>query len=222
MGLLSLFSKRKVHVNVFGSDSLSAGADGRYAKQAKKNKKVEKKKIKEIEFEPHTTSELRKYIVEKYGAVEVDRGDARYKKSYMSVKSHLVFTYAPSLLKTPYIKKPNHAPTSENDSDYQIFYENEKARWKEAVMLKPEDFEMHLYMYHIPLFQGEVPVSWVEVLVETKYDYLSFEVIDLEYPDHYKTKQTIADIVRYFGASKEDKKKKNERYQQLSRIQVTS
>jgi len=222
MGIFSIFGKRKVKVNVFGSDSLSAGADGRYSKQAHQNKKSEKKKMKEIEFEPHTPKELQAYVVKQYGAVEVERTDARYKKAYMNVKSHLVFTYAPELLSTKAMKKPNHAPVSEHDPDYEAFYANEKARWKEAVMVKPEDFEMHLHMYHIPVFQGETPVSWVEVLIESKYSYLSFEIIDLEYPDHYKTKQIVADIVKFFGASKEDKKAKNDRYQQLARIQVQS
>ena len=44
MGLFGIGKKRVVPVNVHGSDSVMTGMDGRYSKQARKNKKIEKQK----------------------------------------------------------------------------------------------------------------------------------------------------------------------------------
>ena len=217
---MGLFSRKKVvPVNVHGSDSVMTGMDGRYSKQARKNKKIEKQKAKALVLEPHTTAELRGYIEEKYGIEELPHSDERYQKAYMGVKAHLVFLYAQDALSTKAIPAPNHPPVSENDPDYAAYRENEEKRWKEAVMIGADRFPMHLHVYNISVFQGETPVSWIEVYVESDHDYLAFKTIDLEYENHYRTSRIIADIVNFFGASEQDKKAKNERYKQLLSVQ---
>ena len=218
MGLFGI-GKKRAQVTVHGASMTSGGADGRYGKQARKNRKATKEKEKNVALEPHTPDELRKYIEEKYGVTELEQDDDRYKKAYFGIKSQLVFTYAPDLLSTKEMKMPKHPPVSDDDPDYAEWRRNENARWKEAVSLPSRVFKMRLHVYNIPVFLGEVPVSWIEVYVESEYEYLSFKVIDLEYPDHYLTKRTIRDIVNYFGAGPEDKKAKNARYLQLISMQ---
>ena len=217
---MGLFSKKKVSVTVHGNSSLTGGSDGRYAKQARKNRRIAKQKVKQLVLEPHTTAELRGYIESRYGVKELDRSDERYKRAYMNVKAHLVFEHAPELVKTPVMAMPDHPPVSENDPDYAAYHENEDIRWREAVMLPAEDFKMHLHVYNISIMQGEsTAVAWIEVYVETDHEYLAFKTIDLEYEDHYRVSRIIADIVKYFGASEADKKAKNERYKQLCSVQ---
>ena len=219
MGLFGIGKKRVVPVNVHGSDSVMTGMDGRYSKQARKNKKIEKQKEKALVLKPHTTAELRGYIEEKYGVRELDYSDERYQRAYMGVKPHLVFTYAKDLPETKEIPKPNHPPVSEKDPDYEAYRANEEKRWKEAVMIDAAAFPMHLHVYNISVFRGEIPVSWIEVYIESDHDYLAFKTIDLEYENHYATKRIIADIVNFFGASEQDKKLKNVRYLQLVSVQ---
>ena len=73
---------------------------------------------------------------------------------------------------------------------------------------------MHLHVYNIPISQGSLPVAWLEVYVETDHEYLAFKVVELEYSEHYSIDRTREDIIRFFGASSEDQKAGNERYQQ--------
>ncbi len=217
---MGLFGRKKVvPVNVHGSESVMTGMDGRYSKQARKNRKLEKQKEKAIVLEPHTIAELRGYIEEKYGVRELEKDDERYQKAYMGVKAHLIFTHAPDILVTQPIPKPNHPPVSESDPDYVSYRENEEKRWKEAVMIGADLFPMHLHVYNISVFQGETPVSWIEGYVETDHEYLAFRTIDLEYENHYRTSRIIADIVKFFGASEKDRKARNERYLQLLSVQ---
>ncbi len=202
-----------------GNSSLNKGADGRYAKQAKQNRKMEKKKLDQLVLNPHTPAELRGYIESRYQVKELEKSDDRYKRAYMNIKAQMVFTYAPELITTPAAQEPSHPPRSDSDPDYVNYNETEQARWKEAVMLSPDRFTFHLHVYNIPIFSNEIPVAWVEVYVESEHNYLSFNTIHLEYEEHYLIDRTIADIVNYFSATEEDKKERNERYQQLCSVQ---
>ena len=216
---MGLFSKKKVSVTVHGNSSVSGGGDGRYNKQARKNKKAQKKKARELTLEPHTPAELRGYIEGKYGVKELERSDDRFKRAYIGIKAHLVFTYAPELISTKEMEKPSHPPVSDKDPDYAAYENNREARWQEAVKVNPADFPMHLHVYNISIMQGETPVAWLEVYVETDHEYLAFKPIRLEYEEHYRIDRIKADLVNYFGASKADKKAKNERYLQLVSVQ---
>ncbi len=218
MGLFGL-GKRKVNVTVHGANLKSAGADGRYGKQVRQAKKAEKKKEKELVLQSHTPAELRAYIEEKYGVEELTPDDARFRKAFSDVKAHLVFLHAPELIPTAEMRKPKHPPVSDTDPDYEQWRENQNRRWKEAATVPAKLFTVHLHVYNIPIFLNDIPVSWVEVYIESAHEYLSFKVIDLEYEDHYLTNDTIRDIVRYFGANPADKKAKNERYIQLVSMQ---
>ena len=67
--------------------------------------------------------------------------------------------------------------------------------------------------------QGNAPADWLEVYVEKGHNYLAFRQVDLECDDEYSVKKVIADIVNFFGAGKEDKKAKNDRYNLLVSVQ---
>ncbi len=216
---MSIFGKRKVPVHVSGSRTTSAGADGRYGKQARQNRKLAKQKIRNLPLEPKTPAELRGYIEHKYGVGELERTDERYMRAFMGIKAHLVYQNAPELLKTKAVPEPDHPPLSENDPDYALYRETEEKRWHEAVMLPADKFAIRLHVYNIPIMQGDVPVSWLEVYVESKYEYLAFKNVTLEYEEHYLVDRVIADIVNYFGAGEADKKAKNERYVQYCSVQ---
>ena len=197
-----------------GNRSSDSGADGRYRKQAKENRRREKEKLKSLVLEPHSTAELRGYIEAKYSVTELPRDDDRYKLAYLGIKAHLVFRDSPELLTTPEMAEPNHPPHSEDDPDYQAYDENREQRYQEALHLTKEQFPMHLHVYNIPISQGSLPVAWLEVYVETDHEYLAFKVVELEYSEHYSIDRTREDIIRFFGASSEDQKAGNERYQQ--------
>lgn len=219
-GFMGLFGKKKnVSVTVHGNSSIIGGADGRYDKQARKNRKAVKQKEKELSLETHTTAELRGYIEAKYGVKEMERSDDRFKRAYMGIKAHLVFEYAPELVKTKEMPEPSHPPVSDNDPDYKAYRENEEIRWQEAVHVPPEEFPMHLHVYNISIMQGELPIAWLEVYVETEHEYLAFKPIQFEYEEHYRIDRIRTDIIKFFGAGPEDKKEKNERYLQLLSVQ---
>jgi len=212
---MGLFGKKRVPVNVMGYSATTGGADGRYEKQAKENRKAAKQHEKELLLKPHTIAELRGYIEMKYNVTELPPDDERFRAAYAGIKAHLVFRDAPELITTPLPKKPNHPPVSDHDPDYEETYAAEDARWKEAVMLPSDRFPVHLHVYNIPILQNELPVCWLEVYAETDHEYLAFKPIVLEYEDTYQLSRIISDIVNYFGASEEDRKQKNERYVQF-------
>lgn len=215
---MGLFT-RKVSVTVMGNRPMDGGGDGRYKKQARRNKKIANQKKKALVLEPHTTAELRGYIESKYGVSELSKTDERFKRAYMNVKSHLVFTYAPELLETAKIEAPDHPPVSDTDPDYEAYYSNEKERWREAVMVSNEAFPIHLHVYNIHITTNGFPIAWLEVYVETDHQFLDFHTVKLEFEEHYSIDQVKKDIISYFGASKEDKKEKNSRYLQLLSVQ---
>lgn len=164
---MNIFGRKHVNVTVHGNTSLGEGADGRYRKQAKANKKAEQEKIRHLRLVPHTAAELRAYIEEKY-----------------QVK-----------------------PLPEDD---EIFRD---------VAGKLSGWEpLSLTCYNIVVMQGAQPAAWLEVYVEDVHSYLAFKAVDLECDDEYAVRQVISDIVRFFGASEEDKKQKNERYIQLCSV----
>lgn len=207
--------KKKPSVIVQGKKDFFDLDSGRYKKLAKKNIKEEAARERELVLKPHTTAELRGYIENQYHTEELPRDDERYKEAYVKIKSALVFTYAEELIPTKPLKKPDHPPVSDQDPDYKAYNDNEAIREREAMLLSKEEFPMHLHVYNIPLFMGEVPVAWVEVYVESDHEYLSFKVISLEYEEHYMIYDTIADIVNYFSATEQDRKEDNDRYLQL-------
>lgn len=87
--------------------------------------------------------------------------------------------------------------------------------YKEAEEKFLENGECDLTVYNIVVMQGSQPAAWLTVYIEAVSESLSFHKIDLECDDDYSVGRVISDIVMYFGAGKEDKKKKNERYLQL-------
>ncbi len=204
--------RNKTTVHIMGNRSGDFGADGRYRKQAKENRRREKEKLRNLVLEPRSTAELRGYIEAKYGVSELRRDDDRYKLAYLGIKAHLVFRDAPELLTTPEMPAPNHPPRSENDPDYLACDENREKRYQEALHLTKEQFLMHLHVYNIPISQGSLPVAWLEVYVETDHEYLAFKVVELEYSEHYSIDRTREDIIRFFGAGPEDQAAGNERY----------
>lgn len=217
---MKLFRRKKTaHVNVMGSASLSGGSDGRYRRQARENRRIQKEKERDLVLNPHTPAELRGYIEKTYNTTELSRDDDRFKRAYMGVKAHLVLEYAPELLQTEEMEMPAHPPVSDNDPDYLLYRENEEKRFQEAVRLSREAFPMHLHVYNIPVERNGLSIAWIEVYVESVHEYLAFRRIDLEFEDHYTVDKIIADIVNYFSASEEDRKKKNERYLQLVSVQ---
>ena len=190
--------RSKTTVHVMGNRSSDSGADGRYRKQAKENRRREKEKLKSLVLEPHSTAELRGYIEAKYSVTELPRDDDRYKLAYLGIKAHLVFRDSPELLTTPEMAEPNHPPHSEDDPDYRAYDENREQRYQEALHLTKEQFPMHLHVYNIPISQGSLPVAWLEVYVETDHEYLAFKVVELEYSEHYSIDRTRKDIIRFF------------------------
>lgn len=78
---------------------------------------------------------------------------------------------------------------------------------------------LQLTAYNIVVMQGNAPAAWLEVYVEKNHKYLAFRKVDLECDDEYSVKRVIADIVNFFGAGKEDKKAKNDRYNLLVSVQ---
>ena len=161
---MGLFGKRKVAVTVHGNTTLDGGADGRYDKQARKNRKADKKRIKELALVPRTTKELTAYIESTYQVKELPEDDEIVK----------------------------------------------------SVLAKMSDWgAVSLHCYNIVVMQGTQPAAWLEVYVEDFHNYLAFRIVELECDDKYSVNRAISDIVRYFGAGKDDKKAKNERYIQF-------
>ena len=218
---MKLFRKKRqnAHVNVMGSASLSYGSDGRYRRQARENRRVQREKERELVLNPHTPAQLRGYIEKTYGVQELSKEDDRFRRAYMGVKAHLVLENAPELLETEEMEMPAHPPVSDTDPDYVRYRENEEKRFQEAVRLSKEAFPMHLHVYNIPVERNGLSIAWIEVYVESVHEYLAFRRIDLEFEDHYTVDKIIADIVNYFSASEADRKKKNERYLQLVSVQ---
>ena len=218
---MGLFFWKKPAVHVHGRRSDNEGADGRYQKQVRQQKREKDLRIRDLPLNPHTVAELRGYIEETYGVQELEITDTRYREAFIGVKAHLVELYAPEKLETPVPQLPRHPVNSGDDPDYAAYYKQKEQRFREAVMLSVESFPIHLHVYSIALFQGETPVSWVEVYVERDHEYLAFKVTDLEYENHYRTERLIRDIVNYFGASEADRAAGNERYAQYCSVQQT-
>ena len=72
---MSIFNHKKVSVTVHGNTSVSGGADGRYKKQAGKNRKAEKAHLKHLPLNPHTPQELKTYIEATYHVTPLPESD---------------------------------------------------------------------------------------------------------------------------------------------------
>lgn len=160
--------KKKAKVTVHGYASKGSGADGRYARQAKLNRKIERKKIRNLMLVPRTPDELCEYI------------ERTYRVSPLPETDDIVVSAAEKL--------KDRAP-------------------------------LDLRVYNIVVMQGNAPAAWLEVYVEKNSEYLGFHEVDLECDDQYSVKQVISDIVNFYGAGKNDKKAKNERYLLLVSVQ---
>ncbi|MBR4767364.1 MAG: hypothetical protein IK088_00115 [Lachnospiraceae bacterium] len=91
--------------------------------------------------------------------------------------------------------------------------------YSEAYEKLSSEGETDLDVYNIVVMQGSAPAAWLTVYTEANRNYLAFHKIHLECDDDYSVDRVIADIVNYFGAGKDDKKAKNERYMQLVSVQ---
>ena len=74
---MGLFGK-KVHVTVHGYTSKGGGADGRYERQARLNRKTERSKIRSLALVPRTPEELCAYIETTYGVAPLPHDDEIY------------------------------------------------------------------------------------------------------------------------------------------------
>lgn len=216
MGLFS--RKKKVNVSVHGMPAHASALDGRYDMQKRIQKELKRRKVEALALEPRSAKELLHYIEDTYQVKELERTDERYKKAYIGVKAHLVEEYHPELIKTPRIDPPDHPPLSQDDEDYKNWQANENLRFREAVMLKNDVFPVDLHVFNLDIAIKDLHIAWLEVYVETRYDYLAFNTIALEYEEHYSIDKVKKDIIRYFGAGEADKEADNERYRQLISI----
>lgn len=76
-----------------------------------------------------------------------------------------------------------------------------------------------LVVYNMCVMQGNEPAAWLEIHIEKTRGYLNYHIIELECEDHYSVDKRVREIVNFFGASKEDKKKKTDRYKQYCAVQ---
>ena len=74
---------------------------------------------------------------------------------------------------------------------------------------------LDLHLYQILVMQGVVPAAWLTVYLEGNHEYLAFRETPLECKDSYEVNRVKNDIIRYYGADEEDKRKKNYRYTQF-------
>ncbi len=77
---MALFGK-KVKVTVHGYTSKGGGADGRYSKQAKRNRITERRKIRDLKLEPKTSEELCEYIEKTYSVKPLPADDEIVKEA---------------------------------------------------------------------------------------------------------------------------------------------
>lgn len=158
----------------------------------------------------------KKVSVTVHGSTSISGGaDGRYKKqagqNKKAEKKHLkslpLNPRTPQELKT-YIEATYHvAPLPESD---------------EIVMEAKELFKdvpnYDLTCYQLTVMQGTKEAAWLRVYVETTTAYLAFSQVALEVEETYSVSQIIKDLVRFFGAGKEDKKANNARYVQYISI----
>ena len=95
-------------------------------------------------------------------------------------------------------------PLPEDDALY-VEAKNDLEAW--------EPLDLHLYQ--ILVMQGVVPAAWLTVYIEANHEYLAFRETELECKDSYEVNLVKNDIIRYYGADEDDKKKKNYRYTQF-------
>lgn len=190
---------KKAHVRIFGEKGFSEGTDGRYEKQAKINRLIEREKEKMIVFHPETPEALAAHILALPGAEELERTDERYESAFLGVKDYLAEEYAWEQLKT-----------KESDAE---------ARFQEAVSLPESVLPVDLHVFNIPIRTNSLLMAWLEVYVEYKHAYLAFKPVALEEEADYMIHRTEKDLINFFGVSEEDRKARNDRYIQYLNVQ---
>lgn len=161
---MGLFGKKKVSVTVHGSTSTAIGTDGRYAKQARNNKKAGRERARNLDLVARSPRELCSYIESTYKVEPLPEEDALFLEAKDDLEA-----------------------------------------W--------EPLDLHLYQ--ILVMQGVVPAAWLTVYLEGNHEYLAFRETPLECKDSYEVRRVKNDIIRYYGADEDDKKKKNYRYTQF-------
>lgn len=163
-----------------------------------------------IKAEPHSMSEVMKYITEKYGFVELERGSDEYQIQYEGMRASFIMEYAPELL-GEYAECPQLM--SRDEEGIRKYIEQQELRQKAAASVSEELFDIDFHIFKKKLGDGEM-----DFLIETKYEYIgggfngSGNIKRRQYEKMYR------DVYGYYGVSKEDIDNKTKRYEEVVRM----
>ena len=164
----------------------------------------------QLKPEPHTLEELRVYITEKYGAVELEPSQRRYQEGYKNTKAAMVQKHRPELLGPP---PEDIHPEDINDFEaVKVFLDKCDEYQKKAVNLPDDVLPIDYHCYVIQEDGGELCIE-----IEKNYGMMGVG-FSSEKSKKKEFEQKLKDIYLYYGVTKEDMETGSERMKSLMAV----
>ena len=164
---------------------------------------------KRIKAEPHSMSEVIKYITDQYGFIELERSLDEYQIQYKGMRASFIMEYVPELL-GEYAELPQLM--SQDEEGIRNYIVQQELRQKAAESVPEELFDIDLHIFKKKLGDGEM-----DFLIETKYGYIGGGFNGSGNIKRRQFEKMYRDVYRYYGVSKEDIDKKTKRYEEVGR-----
>lgn len=187
-----------------------AGKRRRHSKEERQRSRKREKNLQRLVPNGRTTEELKKYLIEKYGAETVPEDSGEYGLLYRAMKGNLVIKERPELLTAPEPELPEKALGTRSEKiAMKAYMEAFEQRFKEAEELPDEVIPMRYSLYRFPVLEngerlGEVTVELEDIRQRVGMSYSNFR-------GQKEPEEICRDIIRYFGVRQEDIETQSER-----------
>lgn len=176
--------------------------------RSRKCRKRRERVKRRIEANPHTLEETIQYMIEKYGAVELDDESHIYATRRKECKASLVQRWRADLLGE---YQEMVRPDMTDEQSVKEFMERAQKRQEAAAKVSEDVFPFDYHLFYIRL------EDWGEIYIEIERNQ-AFIGGSSSASDKGKMKDVqrrVQDIYRYYGVSEEDIAGQTERYKSL-------
>lgn len=165
---------------------------------------------KTITNKNHSIHQVGKYIIKKYGFVEVDAKSPEYLEEYQELRASFLVQYAPQLL-GEYANIPKIRDTSKEN--IQQYIEQCENRLKRAKEIPQTEFDIDFHKFQRVFDNSN---DRMDIVVEKKYAYIGGgatgnKKMVREFHKIYK------DVYKFYGVTQKDINNKTKRYEDLLR-----
>lgn len=165
---------------------------------------------KTLLYESHSLDEVMEYIVNRYGFVEVDVESAEATEEYRQMRASFILQYAPELL-----GEADALPELNGESEEAVraYIRQCEERTQRAMEIPSAEFDIDFHKFEKTFADSN---DHIDIVIEKKYAHIGGAATGNKAVKSFR--RIYKDVYRYYGATKEDKISRSERYEDLVRI----